>query len=137
MVAKKRRKVKWKINFDKKKVTETFYFLFSALVILFLAFSCFNIYEKKKSSERDLLILNNQMKELEKEKDLLSFTLGETYSDEYLERVAREDLGMQKPGEKIFIIKKETSIEEIEEVEEVSFSNKVINWFKDVFNLPE
>jgi cell division protein FtsB len=137
MVAKKRKKVKWKININKKKITETFWLSFLFFIIIFLTFSCFNIYEKKRTSEKNLDILNKQIEELKKEKDLLSFTLGETYSDEYLERVAREDLGMQKPGEKIFIIKKE--VEEIEEkiIKETSFYDRAMNWFKNAFNLPE
>ncbi|MCK9626910.1 MAG: septum formation initiator family protein, partial [Bacteroidales bacterium] len=59
---------------------------------------------------------------------------GETYSDEFLERIAREDLGMQKPGETIYIIKKEADEIELEEEKSYNFFERIINWLK---SLPE
>ena len=136
MVAKKRKKGKWKINFNRKKVTNYFFLSFSIILISFLALSCFNIYQKQRSSEKDMNSLIEEIKRLEKERDLLNFTLGETFSDEYLERVAREDLGMQKPGEKIYVIKKDINLEEEkEELLEDSLFDKIKKWFSNI--LPE
>ena len=136
MVAKKRKKGKWKINFNRKKVTNYFFLSFSIVLISFLALSCFNIYQKQRSSEKDMNSLIEEIERLEKERDLLNFTLGETFSDEYLERVAREDLGMQKPGEKIYVIKKDINLEEEkEELLEDSLFDKIKKWFSNI--LPE
>jgi len=136
MVAKKRKKGKWKINFNRKKVTNYFFLSFSIILISFLALSCFNIYQKQRSSEKDMNSLIEEIERLEKERDLLNFTLGETFSDEYLERVAREDLGMQKPGEKIYVIKKDINLkEEKEELLKESFFDKIKKWFSNI--LPE
>ncbi|MDD3919293.1 MAG: septum formation initiator family protein [Candidatus Pacebacteria bacterium] len=136
MVAKKRKKGKWKINFNRKKVTNYFFLSFSIVLISFLALSCFNIYQKQRSSEKDMNSLIEEIERLEKERDLLNFTLGETFSDEYLERVAREDLGMQKPGEKIYVIKKDINLEEEkEELLEESLFDKIKKWFSNI--LPE
>lgn len=136
MVAKKRKKGKWKINFNRKKVTNYFFLSFSIILISFLALSCFNIYQKQRSSEKDMNSLIEEIERLEKERDLLNFTLGETFSDEYLERVAREDLGMQKPGEKIYVIKKDINLEEEkEELLEDSLFDKIKKWFSNI--LPE
>lgn len=136
MVAKKRKKGKWKINFNRKKVTNYFFLSFSIILISFLALSCFNIYQKQRSSEKDMNSLIEEIERLEKERDLLNFTLGETFSDEYLERVAREDLGMQKPGEKIYVIKKDINLEEEkEELLKESFFDKIKKWFSNI--LPE
>lgn len=136
MVAKKRKKGKWRINFNKKKITNYFFLSFSIVLISFLALSCFNIYQKQKSSEKDMNSLIEEIERLEKERDLLNFTLGETFSDEYLERVAREDLGMQKPGEKIYVIKKDINLEEEkEELLKESFFDKIKKWFSNI--LPE
>ena len=136
MVAKKRKKGKWKINFNRKKITNYFFLSFSIVLISFLALSCFNIYQKQRSSEKDMNSLIEEIKRLEKERDLLNFTLGETFSDEYLERVAREDLGMQKPGEKIYVIKKDINLEEEkEELLKESFFDKIKKWFSNI--LPE
>lgn len=136
MVAKKRKKGKWKINFNRKKITNYFFLSFSVVLISFLALSCFNIYQKQRSSEKDMNSLIEEIERLEKERDLLNFTLGETFSDEYLERVAREDLGMQKPGEKIYVIKKDINLEEEkEELLKESFFDKIKKWFSNI--LPE
>jgi len=136
MVAKKRKKGKWKINFNRKKVTNYFFLSFSIILISFLALSCFNIYQKQRSSEKDMNSLIEEIERLEKERDLLNFTLGETFSEEYLERVAREDLGMQKPGEKIYVIKKDINLEEEkEELLEESLFDKIKKWFSNI--LPE
>lgn len=136
MVAKKRKKGKWKINFNRKKVTNYFFLSFSIVLISFLALSCFNIYQKQRSSEKDMNSLIEEIERLEKERDLLNFTLGETFSEEYLERVAREDLGMQKPGEKIYVIKKDINLEEEkEELLEESLFDKIKKWFSNI--LPE
>lgn len=130
MVAKKRKK----FNFNKKKILNIFYIIVISLLFIILIISCFNIYQKRVSSGKDLIKINKEIDELTKEKDILSFTLGETYSDEYLERIAREDLGMQKPGETVYIIKKDFSEEEIEKVREINLFEKIRNWFS---NLPE
>ena len=136
MVAKKRKKGKWKINFNRKKITNYFFLSFSVVLISFLALSCFNVYQKQRSSEKDMNSLIEEIERLEKERDLLNFTLGETFSDEYLERVAREDLGMQKPGEKIYVIKKDINLEEEkEELLEDSLFDKIKKWFSNI--LPE
>jgi len=85
-------------------------------------------------AQRELSILNNELNELTVENDLLNYTLGETYSDEFLERIAREELGMQKPGETVYIIKKEIDEVELLEKEKESFFERIINWLK---SLPE
>jgi len=55
---------------------------------------------------------------LNKEKEKLDFELGNTNSEAYLEKVAREELGLQKPGEQVIVIKKEG--EEVKSEEEKS-----------------
>lgn len=128
MVAKKRKK------FNFKKIKNIFSFLVISFFAIILIISCFNIFQKRLDAEKELEILNKEMDQLTKERDLLNFTLGETYSDEFLERIAREELGMQKPGETIYIIKKETIENESIEKENDSFWERIINWLK---SLPE
>ena len=56
---------------------------------------------------KELDSLESDQEELLKQRESLKFSLGESYSEGYLEKVAREDLNFKKPGEKIFVIKKE------------------------------
>lgn len=128
MVAKKRKK------FNFKKIKKVFYFLMISFIVIILIISCFNIFQKRTNAEKELKTLNNEIDQLSREKDLLNFTLEETYSEEFLERIAREELGMQKPGETVYIIKKETSEDEKEENKNYNFFEKVINWLR---SLPE
>ncbi|MDD2274711.1 MAG: septum formation initiator family protein [Candidatus Pacebacteria bacterium] len=128
MVAKKRKK------FNFKKVKTIFYFLTISFFVIVLLISCFNIYKKRVTAEKELNILNQEIDGLNREKDLLNFTLGETHSDEFLEKIAREELGMQKPGETIYIIKKELSEKEQIKEENYSFFERIMNWLK---SLPE
>ena len=128
MVAKKRKK------FNFKKIKEIFIFLLISFLVVLLIVACFNIFQKRMATEKELNILNEELNQLSKENDLLNYTLGETYSDEFLERIAREELGMQKPGETIYIIKKEIDGVELVEKENYSFFERIINWLK---GLPE
>jgi cell division protein FtsB len=129
MVAKKRKK------FNFKKIKDILIFLLISFLIVLLIISCFNIFQKRMATEKELNILNEELNELKKENDILNYTLGETYSDEFLERIAREDLGMQKPGETIYIIKKEADEIELEEEKSYNFFERVTNWLKEI--MPE
>ena len=86
------------------------------------------------TTEKELESINKELENLTRQRDLLNFTLGETYSEEYLERVAREDLSMQKPGETVYIIKKEGFNDDENTVKEYSLFEKIFNWIR---GLPE
>jgi len=128
MVTKKRKK------HNLKKIKNIFLILLISFFIVLLLTACFNIWQKRMDAQRELSILNKELNDLTVENDLLNYTLGETYSDEFLERIAREELGMQKPGEIVYIIKKEIDEVELLEKEKQSFFERIINWLK---SLPE
>jgi len=89
--------------------------------------------------EKELSKLDDSVEFLTKEKESLNFSLGETYSEEYIEKVAREDLGMQKPGEKVVVIKKEAAAGESQS-NNFNLLQKLSEWFnsiKDRFIKPE
>jgi len=130
MVAKNRKK----FNLNKKNILKWFYIFLLTMIFIILLISCFNIFQKRIDNEKELEAVNQELDNLIKQRDLLNFTLGETYSEEYLERVAREDLNMQKPGEIVYIIKKESSEMVNEEEKEYNFFEKIINWIQ---GLPE
>ena len=106
MVAKKGKKVKWGIHINKKKVSIFFWAFFGLWFIGFLLYSNIKIFEKRTDLNKDLKELDATMESLNSEKDSLKYSLGQATSDDYLERVAREDLGMQKSGEQVIVIKK-------------------------------
>ncbi len=107
MLPKKQKKRKSGIEINKKKVI---IFLWSAFCVLFVGYLLFcniRILQTRDNLSKSLQSLNQSIGALTKEKETLSYSLGETYSPEYIEKVAREDLGMQKAGEEVVVIKKE------------------------------
>jgi cell division protein FtsB len=139
MLAKKHKKVKWGIHINKKKIAIVFWALFGLWFIVFLFYSNIKMFQKRTELDKNLEVLDSNVESLIKEKDSLNFMLGETSSDAYLEQVAREDLGMQKPGEQVVIIKKDNDLEK-----DINSGNGVlkvisgvIDWIKGWFDKPE
>jgi len=130
MLPKKGKKVKWGIHINKKKISIFFWSIFCIWFVSFLIYSNAKIFQKRTELGKELEKLDASVETLSKEKDLLKFRLGETYSQEYLEKVAREDLGMQKPGEKVVVIKKSSS--EAEQGKENNILQNILNWFNSL-----
>jgi len=131
MIAKKNKKVKTLIAEFKRRV------IFGILLfsVIFLLYTNIKIMEERKRAEKELEKIEVQIETKEKEKDRYNFELGKSDTEEYLEEIAREELGLQKEGEQIIIIKKQGDTESTEQIENRSFIDKVINWFKEL--LPE
>ncbi len=95
-------------------------FLVLSLMFIFLALSNFRIFQKRTSNISILEQLEEKALELEEKKDHLEQELENIYSPDYLERVAREQLRLVKPGERVVIIQIQETQEE-EQEEESSF----------------
>lgn len=118
MLAKKGKKRKVKKSGTKMLLPKFFGTVF-VLFAVYLLYTNIMIYIERSRINSNYNNLSSTVSQLNKEKETLKMQLGETYSDEYLERVAREELGLQKEGEKIVVIKKtENSSSEGEKVEE-------------------
>ncbi|MFZ3057977.1 MAG: septum formation initiator family protein [Minisyncoccales bacterium] len=135
MLAKKGKKVKWGIHFNKKKIAIVFWTIFGFWFIFFLLYSNIKMFQKRTELDKNLETLDSTIESMTKEKDSLSFSLGETDSSDYLERVAREDLGMQKPGEQVVIIKKDSGIAENNNSNNnvLQIIRGIVDWIKDLF----
>lgn len=116
-----------------------FWSFFGLWFIVFLLYSNIKIFQKRTELNKNLETLDSTVESLTKEKDSLSFSLGETSSSEYLERVAREDLGMQKAGEQVVIIKKEAGTESSGSSSNgvLQIVSKLVDWVKGWFDRPE
>lgn len=139
MLAKKQKKVKWGIHFNKKKASIVFWAIFGLWFIVFLLYSNIKMFQKRTELDKNLEQLNSSVESLTKEKDALNFSLGETNSPEYLERVAREDLGMQKKGEQVVIIKKGSDAQKSDSSDNgvLQIASKLVDWIKSWFSKPE
>ncbi|MFZ2390819.1 MAG: septum formation initiator family protein [Minisyncoccales bacterium] len=135
MLAKKGKKVKWGIHFNKKKIAIVFWTIFGFWFIFFLLYSNIKMFQKRTELDKNLETLDSTIESMTKEKDSLSFSLGETDSSDYLEKVAREDLGMQKPGEQVVIIKKDSGIAENNNSNNnvLQIIRGIVDWIKGLF----
>jgi len=130
MITKKTKKVKTLINDWKRKLS----ILAFAFLIIVLLDANIKIFKEKNKSQKELEKIEKAIEAETKEKDRYNFELGKTDSSEYLEKIAREELGLQKPGEQVIIIKKQEELKE-EKEESQNFFQKAFNWFKNL--LPE
>jgi len=106
MLAKKLKKRKTTKKKKEKKFPGLLAVVFVAFAV-YLAYTNIMIFLERARINSEYVSLNNIHGDLEKEKEVLKMQLGETYTDEYVERVAREDLGLYKQGEKVIVIKKD------------------------------
>lgn len=131
MIAKNNKKVKGIFNDLKRKV------ILGGLIFLvvFMLYTNIKIIEERKRAEKELIKIEEQIQDKQKEKDKYNFELGKSNTEEYLERVAREELGLQKPGEQVIIIKKQEEEGGAEQIKNKSFIEKIFDWFEGL--LPE
>lgn len=139
MLSKKAKKWKRGISIDKKRLIIFLWMMFCVLFVGYLLFCNIRIFQKREDLSKNLAELDNNIESLTKDKETLSFDLGQTYSPEYIEKVAREDLGMQKSGEQVVVIKKNDSAADSQDNTGNDIWNDVVNWFNSVKNqfLPE
>jgi len=81
-----------------------FFKIGSVLLILFsifLAYSDIKIYKKQKQLSLETINYQKQLKEIQEKNKSLEQGINQSDDAEYIEKVAREELGMQKPGEKV------------------------------------
>mgnify|MGYP003780387051 CR=1 FL=1 len=129
MLAKKRKKRKRR-GFNFKKF---FGILIFVCFFAFLLYSSINMLIKRMELQKELNTLESEQEELLKQRESLKFRLGEAYSEAYLEKIAREDLNLKKPGEKVFVIKKEGETV-VENNNEVKINETFLDKIKKLFN---
>ena len=100
-------------------------------LVAFLMISNFRINEKRQELTSQIRVLKEEIQNLEQKKEQLQAGLDQTQTESFLEKEARERLGLQKPGEEVVAIKKIELEETVEELPEKSFWQKV--WDKIIF----
>ena len=96
----KKRRIKRKMLSDPKKINILFYISTALMIILFVFF----IGQKRQISvlKQNTNKLVSRQKELEENISKLKLEIENSNSLEYIEKKARENLGMIKKGEKIY-----------------------------------
>lgn len=106
-------------NFNKKANKEFFTgkLLFRAIGVLFLAiigvliFTDFKIYQKKQELVAQINDYQKQIEDIKNNNQNLKTEIANSDNTDYLEKIAYEQLGQQKPGEKevIFVMPQKKS----------------------------
>jgi len=93
--------------FNEKLLLKTAGIVFLA-VIGFLIFKDYKIYQKKQELSAQITSYQKQIEDLKRNSQTLKEQIANSENTDYLEKVAYEELGVQKPGEKqvIFIAPK-------------------------------
>ncbi|GAW92237.1 FtsB family cell division protein [Calderihabitans maritimus] len=93
-----KRKVKYRLIFRPNLKTLIIYFL-----LAYLLFSFGQVHYKIRQQEAYLAQLEKQKQGLARENQKLKEQIRMLQSDAYIERIAREELGLVKPGETILL----------------------------------
>ena len=127
MIAKRRKKKK---SFQEIFLSVLFVF-FTLAIIGLLAVSNFKIRERRKELLAQIETLEKEIQNVEKKNQELKAGISESQTEDYLEKEAREKLGLKKPGEEVVAIKKIQSEEkQKEQKEEKSLWQKILEFFK-------
>ncbi len=104
------------------------------VIIGFLINTNLRINRRRVESLSQIKILKEEIKTLEEQRKEMKEKISQATSKEYLEEVARNQLGLRKSGEEVVVVTQEKESEgEKEEKEEKSFWNlkKIWEWIRN------
>ncbi|MDP2910683.1 MAG: cell division protein FtsL [bacterium] len=116
MIAKFKKKKKDKPF--KNKIFSAFLIFLVLFIIVFIVFTNWKINKKRNELSERILILKQDVQILEEKNKELEEKKSETESEDFLEKVARDQLELKKPGEEVVVIQKEFSSAEASEDKE-------------------
>lgn len=116
--------------FSSKNIFFLIFIIFLFLLIFtMLVIANLRIMNKKKELALQMSNLQNQIADIEKSNANLKKGIAQATDANYMEKVAREELDMQKPGEKVvsFIAPKTKPLQ----IEEQNISKKWFSWLSN------
>lgn len=114
----------------KNLIISFFLGVFALFVIALLISTNWKIYQKKAGLKAKVAELQKETAILEKRNLDLSRDLSYIESEEYLERVAREQLDLKKSGEDVIVIQKQDNLEKNNIEESESWWERLKSIFK-------
>jgi cell division protein FtsB len=127
MIAKRRKK--------KKSIQGIFFLIlvifFVVSITALLLVSNFKIREKRKELLSQIETVKKEIQNLEKKNQEMKAGISESQTQDYLEKEAREKLGLKKAGEEVVAIKKiQTEEKPTEQKEEKSLWQKFLEFLR-------
>ena len=128
MIAKNRKNGKKIKSIFANKIFIGFFSFCAILIIGFLVFSNYKIYQKRAEMKSVIQELEEQIKEKELRKQELLLQIEQSYEVDDLERKIREQ-GYKKENEKVIVIKKQENEKQVIEQEQ-SFLERFLDKFR-------
>jgi cell division protein FtsB len=127
MITKKSKKKK-----SFQKIFTSFLFSsFAVAIVVLLVTSSFRMRERRKELVSQIEVLKKEIQNLEGKNQELKMGISQSQTQDYLEKEARESLGLKKPGEEVVAIKKIQSEEGANETrQEKNLWQKILEFFK-------
>lgn len=89
-----------KFSFLHSKVT----FAIGGAVLVFIAMAIIDEVQRRRSVQREIHAIQDEVRRLESQRVRLTDLLEQADDPEFIEREARLRLGLQKPGETVFVV---------------------------------
>jgi len=104
-------------------------------VLVFLVVADIKIYQKRKGLQAEVVKYEQQIKEIKERNKELEERISNSDNPDYIEKVAREEQDMQKPGENVvsFVMPEEQPETEKSETTANDWFGKLANWIKNLF----
>lgn len=117
----------------KKRKNKKFFFLvllvlLAGVFLVFLITLNLKIGQERAKLQRELANLQREIQKSQAGREELISKISRVQSGDYLEKVAREDLNLQKEGEKVFAFVFKEEAKEGEKDEEETFWEKISDW---------
>ena len=101
--------------------------VFICCLILLTAFANIKIYYKRKQLLAQVSNLENKISQIKNQNAGLELQIEKSGDVQYVEKVAREELGLQKPGEKAYSFINENEPKPVEEKKDNNFLESIKN----------
>ncbi len=121
------------MDHQQKNKTKKIIFVSCIVISALFIFGFFKEMASRTEVSKKVKTLNEQIRELETNNAELESMISSFQGNEYIEKEARLKLGMQKPGEKAVLIKREDSAEQ-DSANDVNLSKKIAESEKIISN---
>lgn len=103
-------------------------------VSVLLIIADFKIYQKKRQLDKEILNYEKQLEQIKNRNETLKDGIANSENPDYIEKIAREEQNMQKPGEKVvsFISPINQQHSEVYQIE--NFGSFFTAWFSGCWN---
>lgn len=125
-------------EFKKRNFSQSIFFsVFLVILVLiitgFLVISNLKINQKRAQFRSQIEALKKELQILEEKNQKLKAGISESQSETYLEKKARESLGLKKPGEEVVVVLPPKEEENKENKEKKNFWQKLLDPVRNFF----